>query len=731
MKTARDAQAIIPHVEHDDNYTRWFSDNGCLVRNPLTGAITVFVGGTLICSYGSRETEARNLALVGLGGDPKIKKAKLAEAFGISTELLRQLRKLYEARGVEGIRPAPRRGPKGKVTPELRKQLIALFEEDEMNAHQAFIELGEEAGLSYRVVCRVWHAWDVERKASDGGEQASAKQLEMTLDEEIADDGSDSDVAGSEPELKPESESSMPRPIEGGAPRSSAHVRHIGCWLLIAMVYAYGLHTELLRHWEKGRRWHERLRVIVDAVVAALGLGQRCVEGVRRINASGGDVLLRAKQVPSESWARRVLKTYVEETSATYVHLAMTQNYLALAAARSKGPTVFYVDNHLRPYTGKHTIRKGWRMQDKRVLPGNTDYYVHDEGGRPVYRMTVPSNDTLTAWLTPVLQVLRAALGKSERMLVAFDRAGAFPEQLAELRDEGFEFVTYERRPYQSQAKSAFTETVKIDDETYRVHESRQANLGKERGRVRRIALLTPEGHQINLLAMSAEPKERLIEVMLGRWVQENGFKHGNERWGINHLDRRKVEAYPPDAVIPNPARRRNDNALRLARHREGEARNKLARLKVGDPRWVKVTQDLEQALADQAFLEAQRPNLPKHAPLNETELQGELVYHHGDYKTLIDTIRIACANAESELATMLAEALRRPEEAKKVLANLFAAPGQVRVNGKSITVTLDPVGTKNEQEAIAELLQAINRGKLTLPGDPKKRPLRFRSQNS
>jgi len=469
----------------------------------------------------------------------------------------------------------------------------------------------------------------------------------------------------------------------------------------------------------------------IPAAAEALGIGQRCVEGVRRLEASGGGVLLRAKRVPSESWTRRVLKKYVEEASAPYAHLAMTQNYLELAAARSKGATVFYVDNHLRPYTGKHTIRKGWRMQDKRVLPGNMDYYVHDEDGRPVYRIAVPSNDSLTAWLTPVLQVLSAALGESQRILVAFDRAGAFPEQLAELRDEGFEFVTYERRPYQRLAGSAFVESVTVDGERYGVHESRLANLGKGRGRVRRIALLTPEGYQINLLAMSEEKKERLIEVMLGRWIQENAFKHGNERWGINQLDQRRVEAYPPDAVIPNPARRRADNALRLARHREGDMRNQLARMKADHPRRAKVEQDLAEALAAQHELEAQRPHLPKHAPLKETELKDKLVYHPGDYKTLIDTIRIACANAESELAVVLADHLRRPTEAKKVLANLFAAPGQVRVNGKSITVVLEPTGNHSEQEAVAKLFQEVNRWKLTLPGDPQGRPLQFRSQMS
>jgi len=46
----------------------------------------------------------------------------------------------------------------------------------------------------------------------------------------------------------------------------------------------------------------------------------------------------------------------------------------------------FYVDNHVRAYTSKHTVRKGWRTQDKRVLPGTSDYWVHDQDGRPLLR---------------------------------------------------------------------------------------------------------------------------------------------------------------------------------------------------------------------------------------------------------------------------------------------------------------------------------------------------------
>src|SRR5208283_1898770 len=137
-----------------------------------------------------------------------------------------------------------------------------------------------------------------------------------------------------------------------------------------------------------------------------------------------------------------------------------------------------------RPYTGKHVIRRGWRMQDKRVLPGTSDYYVHDEDGRPVMRVAVPSHGSLTEWLPRIARILRDAMGKGVQIVFAFDRAGAFPEHVALLRDEGFELVTYERRPFQILPASEFTGTIHDGENEIGVADSR-INLGRGRGRVR------------------------------------------------------------------------------------------------------------------------------------------------------------------------------------------------------------------------------------------------------
>jgi len=161
----------------------------------------------------------------------------------------------------------------------------------------------------------------------------------------------------------------------------------------------------------------------------------------------------------------------------------------------------------------------------------------------PVFRVAISSHDSLTTWLPPLAKRLRDALGEDEQILLAFDRAGAHAEALAGLRDGGFDFVTYERKPYPELPATAFTPTT-IVGENVGLHESRLRNLGAGRGRIRRIAIRTEDGRQVNFLASSKLPAVRVVEILWHRWRQENGFKHvrlapaanKSERVAIQHL---------------------------------------------------------------------------------------------------------------------------------------------------------------------------------------------------
>ncbi len=359
---------------------------------------------------------------------------------------------------------------------------------------------------------------------------------------------------------------------------------------------------------------------------------------------------------------------------------------------------------------------------------------MHDEEGCPLFRLATTSHDSLCAWLMPVVEFADLALGEEVKPVLVFDRGGAFPETMAELRDAGAEFVTYERKPYPQLGATEFTKSLAITlaSQPHRpiriaYTEAPQKNLRAERGRVRRIALLTEEGEQVNLLAVSELPAETLIRGHLARWGrQENQLKYEGERWGINHLDGRRVEEYPPDALVPNPARRRIDRVLKLSHTAEGEAWRNFVRAAPDDPERAQYERDARAAMERQAELMALRAKVPKVAPVSETPLAGKLRRHELGYKNVIDTIRVTLANLEADLAVMLAPRLDRPREVKKVLATLFAAPGTVRISSRAVTVSLMPAATESEHEALRAFLRDVTRMRLSLPGDPDRRRLRW-----
>lgn len=74
---------------------------------------------------------------------------------------------------------------------------------------------------------------------------------------------------------------------------------------------------------------------------------------------------------------------------------------------------------------------------------------------------------------------------------------------------------------------------------------------------------------------------------------------------------------------------------------------------------------------------------------------------------------------------------MARPREAKRLLQNFLSAPGDLRVAADHVGVVLDAAATPEERAALDRLCATVNAWKLTHPGDPAARPLRFRTQVS
>jgi hypothetical protein len=704
----------------------WFGYGGCVEQHD-DGTFAVFVRGELLGVYFGEDVASRDVFIAVV--QEQAEREDLARAFRVSPATVGRAITRGNRGGLRAVADYGRRGGWTVRTPKLEQRLNELFEKG-LGPRAAHRAVAKKA--SYGTVHAVHQAWLAGRATTTAGaEEASPAQAELALETAGESmDQADEPVAAAPGEVVPAQGPSDEPTLEEVTPVAGALVQHVGSWLSLGLLDELGFYELAGRH--RGEVAMASLRPAIDATAIALVLGEGCVEGVRRLATPSVDTFLRHPGGVSASWTRRVLHEFADAAAKEFPG-AMASRLLT-RAGEGEDRVWMYVDNHLRPYTGMHVVRKGWRMQDKRAVPGTTDYYVHDEEGCPLFRLATTSHDSLCAWLMPVVEFAHLSLGEDVKPVLVFDRGGAFPAKMAELRNAGAEFVTYERKPYPEIGATEFKESLTITLAS-RPHrpiriayvEAPQKNLRAGRGRVRRIALLTEEGAQVNLLAVSELSAETLIRGHLARWGrQENQLKYGVERWGINHLDGRRVEEYPPDELVPNPARRRIDRLLKLSHTAEGEAWRRWGRLAEGDSERAQARREIDVAMERQRDLMALRAEVPKMAPVKETPLAGKLRRHELGYKNVLDTLRVALANVEADLAVMLARYLDRPREVKKLLATVFAAPGTVHVSSRAVTVCLMPAATDAERIAVGAFLRDVTSLQLALPGDPDRRRLRW-----
>jgi hypothetical protein len=144
----------------DDPTIRWFAPRGSVVQRD--GRAEVFVGGTLIGCFGQGEYGARNAILIGLAQDPNAHYGQIAQAFGLSSEALRLIRRVHEAEGVAGVVARARGGSEPKMTSALRRTLEALFEHG-ASVSSAHAQVVKRHRIGRSTVGKVRVAWAAAR----------------------------------------------------------------------------------------------------------------------------------------------------------------------------------------------------------------------------------------------------------------------------------------------------------------------------------------------------------------------------------------------------------------------------------------------------------------------------------------------------------------------------------------------------------------------------------------
>jgi hypothetical protein len=405
-----------------------------------------------------------------------------------------------------------------------------------------------------------------------------------------------------------------------------------------------------------------------------------------------------------------------------------------------------YVDGHVRVYNGKRKVSKGYVTQRRLAMPATTDYWVNDQEGDPVFVITAPANEGLVKMLWPIVEEIKALIGKDRRLSIIFDRGGWSPKLFVRLLNEGFDIVTYRKGKVEPIAKKHFSlmeEEIEGKRVEYWLHDQRVTFL-KGALRLRQITRLNPTGHQTHIVTSRQDLSPVTIAYrMFERWRQENFFKYMSAEYALDALVDYGVEEDDLQRLVPNPKRKEimkkrkklQAQTQELLQEYGSEAlvneesqRSTMRGFKIANSA---VSRKIEELQMQQIDLKALYEKTPQKVQLKDA-LGGDIVYRlKREKKHLTDVFKMVAYQAETDLLGLIrADYARADDEGRTLIQSALKSSGDLEVAEKELRITLHPLSSPHRSKVIRTLCEKLNATRTIFPGsglrlvyDVKKEP--------
>jgi hypothetical protein len=398
-----------------------------------------------------------------------------------------------------------------------------------------------------------------------------------------------------------------------------------------------------------------------------------------------------------------------------------------------------YLDGHVREYYGKHPLFQAKKAQRQVVTPAATDTWVHDACGEPLLVVTSEVNAQLTQVLEPILADVRQLLPKDRRVTVIFDRGGFSAKLFTRLIDAGCDVISYRKGKLRKLPRRCFTvRRQEIDglEREYEVCDRPRVRVGKrapqdtdvKEGKylwMREVRVHREDGRQTPIITNRQDlPVVEVPYRMFNRWRQENYFKYMGEEFALDALAEYGAEDVVEGTDRRNPAWLALTRRLKKAKAEVTVLRTDLgtaaaANVEAQRPtmRGFKIAhaelrRKLDKAEARVERLMQQRKDVPKRIPASGLETLKT------EKKLIVDAIKMAAYQVETELLGMLAGHYARTEdEGRTLLHAAFNSPARLEVADGELRVTIAAQSAPHRTAALAALCTQLDAIGATFPG--------------
>jgi hypothetical protein len=477
----------------------------------------------------------------------------------------------------------------------------------------------------------------------------------------------------------------------------------------------------------RSRRFDDVALLTATTVAFALGVGS--VEATKHLVRDELGPLAGCDRLPE----LRTLRPRLGELAGACDPLRL-QSDLARAMITAEAPLwgLYFVDDHFVPYEGAKPVGKGYNTTRRHAQKGLADTLITDYHGRAVCFVSGPPSG-LTKTLPAALAELRKVTGGAKIML-GFDRGGAYAQVFRHCRDHDVDWITYRRgalaattappRRYWRVDTGGRAEHVTLADEMVTINDY---------GPARQLTLFEHDQPVLQVLTSDlGAPAAALLAWLRCRWRIENVFKYLTAHHGIDWLCHYGADIGPDTALIDNPARKQARTAVTHAQTTLADAQRALTQLLRSNAPATEINTAIPAAQTAidhaEAALTTTRDTLktiPAKIPANQHDPNAKRAILRTQRRSLQMVLRLLAFNAEQWLAGRLNAYLADNDEYRATLRHLLHLDGQITYTTNTITVAFDTPATPKITRALRLLLDELNTTPPHIPGD--RRPITYK----
>jgi Transposase protein len=697
----------------------------------------VLVSGVPLASYSWGDKVTQRLACASLRLLALATQEEVCAAFGHRRASQARWEKLYRERGLKGLSLQEPPGRRCTIPASIEDAVEKLHGEG-----LGLRRIGAAVGLSRHQVAGIYRRRGIAVHGSERQEELFAEPAEA------ADGGTDGlgevtgDAAGGDTAEEALGSEEWSDGLLVPAPESGERVSWAGGLLAVPVLWRLKVVDTFLRVYKGfGPVSVYGLELIVTLMVLLALWRIKRPEQLKTVAPTEIGRALGLPRTPEVKTVRRKLRLLAKQELAREVMLELGKVRLE---QQESLVGYLYLDGHVREYSGKEDVAKGFSMRRHRPVRAATDTWAADRNGDPLLVVTSQVNEHLTQVLEPVLAEVRDLVGPEERVTVIFDRGGWSPQLFARLIDDRFDIITYRKGYSRDVPVKRFVEVKhKVDGKevTYRLHDRKDVRVGAEQVvwkdgtpgplMMRQVTRLNADtARQTKVLTTRRDIKpEEVLWRMFARWRQENYFKYMLEEMAIDGLVEYGAEPVDPGLDRPNPERLALEKEIDKLKARIMKLQSQRCELigettrELSDPpgfeRFVPskaksraLLSEVRKLKTECQELEARRKKLP------ERISAGDLKRLRTERQLLATLFKTVAYQVETELLRMVAPFYARAEdEGRKLIAAALRSPADLKVTQHEVRLTLAPQSSPHRSKAVAGLCASLNKLGACYPG--------------